>query len=47
MGEISQWLNWTLCFIVKKFEYKSRDILVSLYKSIVRHQHKYASKFWS
>ena len=39
--------NRMLGFISRNFEYKSRDIVVPLYKSLVRPNLEYAVQFWS
>ena len=39
--------NRILGFISRNFEYKSKDIILPLYKSLVRPQLEYAVQFWS
>ena len=39
--------NGMLAFIVRGFEYRSRDVLLQLYRALVRPHLEYCVQFWS
>ena len=39
--------NGMLAFIARGFEYRSRDVLLQLYRALVRPHRKYCVQFWS